>query len=144
MHSTLAPDPFADEGEHHVTYSLFPHQGDWIDAGVVHEAHALNAPLIAVPAARDAEGTTALMTVDGVDLGFAALKKAHDRDGLVLRVYEPHGIGGQSVLTFDRQLKSATAVTLLEEDADSMLDVDGNAVALRVRPFELISLLLEF
>lgn len=140
----LAPDPFADEGEHHFTYSLFPHQGDWIDAGVVHEAHALNAPLIAVPVAANSEGTAALVTVAGVDLGFAALKKAHDRDGLVLRVYEPHGIGGWSLLTFDRQLKSATAVTLLEEDADSALEVDGNAIALRVRPFELISLLLEF
>ena len=29
----LYPDPFADEGEHRFTYSLFPHPGDWTEAG---------------------------------------------------------------------------------------------------------------
>ncbi|MBA2248388.1 MAG: alpha-mannosidase, partial [Chloroflexia bacterium] len=139
----LTPDPFADEGEHRFTYSLFPHPGDWIDAGVVHEAHALNAPLIAVPAAIDAPGVPALMTIEGVDLGFGTLKRAHDRDGLVLRLYEPHGTGGRSVLTFSRDVRAATAVTLLEEDADSPLEHDGLTVTLRVRPFEVISILLE-
>jgi len=139
----LAPDPFADEGEHRFTYSLLPHVGDWIDAGVVHEAHALNAPLIAVPVANDARGVPALVANAGVDLGFGALKQAHDRDGLVLRLYEPHGIGGRSVLTFSRDVRSATAVTLLEEDADSPLEHEGRTVTLRVRPFEVISILLE-
>jgi alpha-mannosidase len=45
LRSPLYPDPFADEGEHRFTYSLFPHPGDWTSAGVAREAFALNAPL---------------------------------------------------------------------------------------------------
>ena len=140
----LSPDPFADEGEHHFMYSLLPHPGAWIDAGVVHEAHALNAPLVAVPVASGATGVPALVAIDGVDLGFGALKRAHERDGLVLRLYEPHGIAGRTVLTFSQDVRAATAVTLLEEDADWPLEHDGRTVTLRVRPFGIMSILLEF
>jgi alpha-mannosidase len=139
----LSPDPFADEGKHRFMYSLLPHPGDWIDAGVVHEAHALNTPLVAVPVAGDATGVPALVSIEGVSLGFSTLKRAHDRDGLVLRLYEPHGIAGRTVLTFSRDVRSATAVTLLEEDMDSPLEHDGPTVTLRVRPFQVISILLE-
>ncbi|MER3486844.1 MAG: hypothetical protein C4345_13595, partial [Chloroflexota bacterium] len=50
----IYPDPFADEGHHWFTYSLLPHTGDWVQAGVVFEAFALNSPLIAVPGVVDA------------------------------------------------------------------------------------------
>ena len=32
LRSPLYPDPTADEGEHHFTYSLLPHAGDWTEA----------------------------------------------------------------------------------------------------------------
>ena len=48
LRSPLYPDALADEGQHHFTYSLFPHLGDWSEAGVVAEAHALNSPLTVV------------------------------------------------------------------------------------------------
>ena len=34
LRGPLYPDPLADEGEHRFTYSLFPHAGDWTEAGV--------------------------------------------------------------------------------------------------------------
>src|SRR5215211_327379 len=45
LRSPVHPDPFADEGEHHFTYSLFPHKGDWTGSGVAQEAFTLNSPL---------------------------------------------------------------------------------------------------
>src|SRR6185312_16286436 len=53
LRSPLYPDPLADEGEHHFTYSLLPHAGDWTEAGVAAEAYALNSRLITVAAGPD-------------------------------------------------------------------------------------------
>ena len=39
------PDPNADQGEHHFTYSLLPHRGDW-QMGTVPAAYLLSDPLI--------------------------------------------------------------------------------------------------
>jgi alpha-mannosidase len=140
----LYPDPFADEGEHHFTLSLFPHDGDWTEGGVVREAQALNAPLVVTQGAASQE-RDGFLTLGGQDLGFATLKRAHDTDGVVLRVYEPHGNRGSSTITFAKPVKSARRVNLLEEDDDAVsLSLDGNTVTLDVRPFELISVLVEF
>jgi len=138
----LHPDPFADEGEHHFAYALYPHTGTWVEGGVVAAAQAFNAPLVATTGRADA-ANTGFVTVSGLELGFGALKQASDRDGLVLRVYEPHGNRGQSTLTFDRDVRAARYVSLLEEDVDGDLHHDGNAVTIDLRPFEVVSLLLE-
>ena len=139
----LYPDPFADEGEHEFTYSLFPHQGNWTEGGVTQEARALNSPLVAVTTAADATSTPSFVTTEGVELGFAALKKAHDRDGVVLRVYEPHGDRGPVTLTFATPVTSVRTVNLLEEDVeDGELAVENGRVTFSVRPFEVVSLLV--
>lgn len=132
------------EREHRFTCSFFPHRGNWVKGRIVPEAQALNAPLVAMPVDRKASNREGFVSVSGVDLGFGALKQAHDRTGVVLRVYEPHGIRGESTLTFDRKVKSATRVNLLEEDAGGEVSVEANSVTLGVRPFEVVSLLLGF
>ncbi len=70
--------------------------------------------------------------------------QAHDRQGVALRVYEPHGSRGTSTLTFDRPVKDAGRVNLLEEDIEGDVTVDGNDVSIGLRPFKIVSLLLEF
>jgi alpha-mannosidase len=138
----LHPDPFADEGEHHFSYALLPHTGDWVTGGVVQAAQAFNAPMIALTGAAEAPSTP-LVQVDGLELGFSALKRAHDRNGLVLRVYEPHGASGVSTLTFDRPVKAATFVNILEEDLQDEVEVNDQTVTLDLRPWELVSLYVE-
>ncbi|MDO3412731.1 glycoside hydrolase family 38 C-terminal domain-containing protein [Saccharibacillus sp. CPCC 101409] len=39
------PDTEADQGSHEFTYSLLPHDGDWLAGGTVRSAWALNSPL---------------------------------------------------------------------------------------------------
>ncbi len=145
VRGSLYPDPTADEGAHEFTYAFFPHTGDWVDAGVTFEAKALNAPLIAVPVAEDATASAAFVSNEGVRLGFGALKKAHDREGLTLRVYEPHGIRGEASLVFDRPVKAVNRTNLLEEDAEGAdIRVEGERVTFEVRPFEIVTMVLEF
>ncbi|HVL24997.1 MAG TPA: glycoside hydrolase family 38 C-terminal domain-containing protein [Thermomicrobiales bacterium] len=140
----LHPDPFADEGEHDFTYAFYPHEGNWVAGNVTAEARALNAPLVAVPVAADALSQPPFVTSTGVALGLGALKKAHDRDGLVLRVYEQHGDRGVASLTFDRPVTAVQRVNLLEEDIDGeAITVDGATLTFPVRPFEIVSLLIQ-
>ncbi len=140
----LHPDPFADEGEHHFTYSLFPHTGDWVEGGVTREARTLNAPMVVTAAASGATGRDGFVTSTGAELGLAALKQAHDNDGTVLRVYEPHGSRGRATLQLAGQPTSVTRVTLLEEPADGgEITLDGSTVSFEIGPFEIVTLLIE-
>jgi alpha-mannosidase len=145
LRSPLYPDPGADEGRHAFTYSLFPHPGDWTEGNVVSEAFALNSPLIAVPAAGDKrqEGIDHFLSLDGLPLSLGSLKRAEDGEGLILRLYEPHGNRGRATLRFSRPARHVERVNLLEEaDAGSVpvLSDDGLSVQLDLRPFEVVSL----
>lgn len=141
----LHPDPFADEGEHDFTYAFFPHEGTWVDGNVTAEARALNAPLVAVQVSADALPRPAFVRNEGVLLGLGTMKKAHDRDGIAIRVYEQHGKQGESSLTFDRPVRSVSQTNLLEEDTDGgEILHDGATLTFNVRPFEVITLVVEF
>ncbi|MDP9350536.1 MAG: glycosyl hydrolase-related protein, partial [Chloroflexota bacterium] len=80
-----------------------------------------------------------------VSLAVGAVKRALEGDGLIVRVYEPHGARGRSILQFAGTVKRAEKVNLLEEpleDAETV-EVEGNAVTFNVRPFEVITLRVE-
>ncbi len=146
LRGPLYPDPGADEGAHAFTYSLLPHAGDWTTGHVVDEAFALNSPLIAVRAAAGnelPEAAPSFVTVEGLPLALGSLKRAEDGDGLILRLYEPHGNRGRATLRFAQSLQRIGRVNLLEDPVEGMspaLPDDGQGVHLDVRPFELVSL----
>jgi alpha-mannosidase len=139
----LYPDPFADEGEHQFTYSLFPHAGDWTDADVVNEAIALNSPLIPVGAAEQIAGEDGFVQAHGLPIALGAMKPAEDGRGVILRLYEPHGGRGTATLQFAQPLRSATTTNLLE-DALEELAFDGATLVLPFHPFEVRTLRLQF
>jgi alpha-mannosidase len=142
LRSPLYPDPLADEGAHHFTYSLLPHIGDWTESSVVQEAFALNSPLIV----STGRAQSSFASVDGLPLSIGALKRAEDGDGLILRVYEPHGGRGDATLQFWRPVQRVVAVDLLEDPIGAAADIaiEANAVSLDFRPFEVKSLRITF
>ena len=146
LRGSLYPDPGADEGEHRVTYSVFPHPGDWTEAGVVDEAFRLSSPLIAVPVTggdRSNLEMDHLLSVDGLSLSLGSLKQAEEGEGIILRLHEPHGARGTALLRFSRPVQRIERVNLLEEPAEGAephLSDDGMEVRLDVRPFEVLTL----
>jgi alpha-mannosidase len=145
LRSPLYPDPLADEGHHSFTYSLFPHPGDWTEAGVVEEAFALNSPLRAVRPDGPDEGPvsgTGFVAVEGVRLALGSLKRAEDDRGFVLRLYEPRGARGVCILRFAGSIRWVVKTDLLENEEET-LDVRDDAVHLRVTPFEVVTLRVE-
>ena len=145
LRGPLYPDPLADEGDHHFTYSLFPHPGDWTEAGVTREALALNSPLFAVKTEGDEDSLpeVGFVETEGVELAPGALKLAEDGHGLILRLYEPHGARGDCELRFAASVEKAECVNLLEESEGRDLEVEDNSVRFPVRPFEVVTLRVE-
>jgi alpha-mannosidase len=144
LRSPLYPDPLADGGEHRFTYSLFPHPGDWTAAGVAREAFALNSPLFPVIAQKDSlPEQFSLVEVEGLELALGSLKLAEEGEGVILRLYEPHGARGECTLRFGRPVGRVERVNLLEE-AEEPVEVHEGALRLGVRPFEVVTLNVEW
>lgn len=139
LKGAIFPDRAADLGRHRFTYSLLPHLGDWRAAGVVRRAYELNAPLIAAPLAGPppavAVGARSFLRVAGDHVVAETVKVADNGDGLIVRLYEAHNQRGRAELRFDRPILSAEETDLLERPLDS-LAVEGDTVAVAVRPFE--------
>jgi alpha-mannosidase len=146
VRSPIYPDPYADEGSHEFTYSLFPHPGDWTEAGVVAEAFALNSPLVAVdavPGTGDLPSEYCFVEASGTTLALGALKMAEGGRAVVLRLHEPHGARGECVLRFARRPERVHRANILEEP-EAELEVGEEGVCFGVRPFEIVTLRVEF
>jgi alpha-mannosidase len=138
LRGPLYPDPLADEGEHSFTYSLFPHPGDWTDAGVTGEAFSLNSPVVAVRGGGE-PAEYGFVAPGGVELALGGFKRAEDGRGVILRLYEPHGKRGSTALRFAFSAGSVKRANLLEEPEETV-EVEKCKARLDVRPFEVLTL----
>jgi alpha-mannosidase len=84
-----------------------------------------------------------LVETEGLELALGSLKLAEDGEGMILRLYEPHGARGECTLRFARRVERVERVNLLEE-AEGPVEVHRGAVRLRVRPFEVVTLSVEW
>jgi alpha-mannosidase len=115
LRSPIYPDPGADEGRQELTYALLPHAGPWQSGGVVMEAEDLNRPLLALPWRAGGPVRRRVLALDGLPLALGALKAAEDGDGLVLRLYEPHGARGTARLVLPDGWRATAELNLLED-----------------------------
>jgi alpha-mannosidase len=140
LRSPSYPDPIADQAEHDITYSLFPHAGDYTDGGVVHAAYELNMPLRVIPSVKGvSDGCSSLLRLDSDDVVVEAIKKAEDEDAVIIRMYEAHGRSTNASVRFGFPVKSAEIVNLMEQK-ESSLEVREDQVDVSLNPFEIITL----
>ena len=146
LKGAMFPDPEADLGEHHFTYSLLPHAGDWRN-GTVPAAYSLNNPLIVrqvrgVPQGASDADRGSLVHVDAPQIIIETVKQAEDGDGLILRLYEHE----RTQQAFDVQagfpLAEAFRCNLLEEN-EEQLHVAAGKVALQAGPYQIMTLRLK-
>ncbi len=140
------PDPQADRGAHRFTYALLPHPGDLRAGGVVEAGYELNVPLRALPTtshggqqARQAS----FLRVDRPGVVIDAVKKAEDSDAMVVRLYEAWGQRGPVRLTCAAPVAEARRADLLERERERLEPDDDGSIPLRLRPFEIATLLLD-
>jgi alpha-mannosidase len=135
LRSPAWPDPLADEGRHELTYALLPHQGGFVEGGVLTEAEDLNRPLLSRPVDASDSSIHHFVPLGGLPVGLGALKPHEDEeDALVLRVYEPQGARGEVAVDLPRGWR-------LEGDLD-LLDRRRGAPSTDFTPFQVRSWLL--
>ncbi|WP_435209193.1 alpha-mannosidase [Streptomyces sp. bgisy034] len=131
------PDPETDQGAHRFRHALVPGAGI---ADAVREGWRIN-----LPQRRITGGTevSPLVTVDRDAVVITAVKLADDGSGdVVVRLHEAHGGRTRATLTADFEVADVAATDLLERPLPEPPSREGACVALRLRPFELVTLRL--
>jgi len=142
LRSPVYPDPVADKGAHAFTYALYPHAGDHIAGGVIRASYEMNYPLHAVKTGVHAgalSSSYSLAAVDAANVIIESVKQAEDGNGLILRLYEAHGIDGRAAVTLGIPCSKASLTNLLEEEIRE-LNVEGGRISVDVGPFEIVTL----
>ncbi len=83
------------------------------------------------------------LSVDRPGVVVDAVKKAEDSDDMVVRLYEAWGQRGPARLTCARRVTRARRADLLEHPHQALETEDDGSIAFNVRPFEILTLLLE-
>ncbi|XZN93638.1 MAG: glycoside hydrolase family 38 C-terminal domain-containing protein [Microcoleus sp.] len=123
LRSSTWPDEQADIGIHEFTCGVYPHRGNWQDAGTVRQGYELNLPLL-VKVFPKLEGNhhRTLPTVgkfldlSADNLVLMAFKQSEDHANLwILRCYESQGKEARLELESDLSLAISQSVDLLEQ-----------------------------
>lgn len=136
LRASYDPDPEPDVGVHEIGYSLLPHAGGWAEAGVVQAAWELNNPVVAElldsHAGRLASAAS-LVSLEPANLILAAVKRAEQGDGLVVRWYESAGHETTARLKLGFGARAARLTNVVEVEDRGPLAIRGGEVLVPTR-----------
>ena len=142
----LVPTPDALElGPRTYEYALQPHMGDWRQAGMYKQAGEYIYPAVPITAngRGDMPDEFSFLQISPDNLILSALKKAEDNDAVILRFYETKGELTTAEVKLFRKILRVNRVDLLENE-ESSLPAENHVIKFEVKPFEIVSLKLEF
>ena len=146
LKSAIHPNPEADKELHEFTYSIYPHQGGWREAGTVKQAYQINNPLTC--SWKENEGGTlapeySLVSSDQDNAVIEVVKKAEDSDAVIVRLYECYNRRTPVTLIFGKELTSVVECNMMEEGADPV-EFTGNRATFEMKPYEIKTLKVTF
>lgn len=147
LRSPTWPDPNADRGRHHFSYSLYPHAGDWKQALTERRGYEFNYELEAMqlePHDGVRPPEFSFVSVDNPNVVLTAVKKAEDADALIFRFYEWAGKAGSVRIGVPSGATSATLTNLMENPEGSSRALSDNHVDVPVHPFEIVSVRVDY
>lgn len=147
LRAPVIPDMTADLGIQRFTYSILPFSGPFVRSRVTEEAYERNVDVTASMGANmERDEPYELVSFFRLEGGHAILetcKPAFDREqGVILRIYEAKGCGGETTLSVPGSVKRVYACNMLEEAQQELELKEGN-VRLRFHAFEIKTVLLE-
>ena len=146
LRSPKWPDPMADMGKHQFSYALYPHQGDWRKANTVQKGYEFNNPLIAFfvdPHSGELPPSYSFFKASPSNIILVTVKKAEDREGLILRLYEAEGTPTQAQVEFFRSPKKVFELDLME-NRQQALSCEKNSLALKFGKSEIKTIEIAF
>ncbi len=99
LRASIDPDPLPDLGDHVIRYALVPHAAGWGEGNGAQAGEDLNVPLVVSSVdfhAGDLPAVASLISVTPQNVRLAALKRAEDGQGMVLRLVEVEGKAGEA------------------------------------------------
>jgi alpha-mannosidase len=141
LKGAIDPDPDADRGQHHFTYSLLPHAAGLDE--VRRAAYALTRPLLWRHERAHAGRLPtqfSLAHVDEPGVLVETAKWAEDEDALVLRLYEADGGARPATLALGMAAQGVDQVNLLERSPRPVGPVEDGSVRLDLRAHEVKTL----
>ncbi len=146
LKSGIYPNDEGDKYLHHFTYSIYPHEGTWVEADTVSQALRLNNPMVAQEASSHhgvLPGHFSFASVDKGAVLIETVKKAECGEGTVVRLYESAGTSARTTLHFYKKAASISACNMVEED-QKLLAKDADALSLQFRPYEVKTFLVQW
>jgi alpha-mannosidase len=142
LKSGTYPDPTADKCEHFFTYSLYPHAGDYREAGTIKQAYDLNNPMTAITVGKHSGklgDSYSFASVRDENIVIETVKKAENGDGIIIRMYESFNKRTNTVLKTGFYFKSVTLCDMLENDL-KVISAKENSIPLTLKPFEIVTI----
>lgn len=143
LRAPLYPDPTADRGHHHFTYSLYPHAGSWKQADTVLRAYEFNYPMQAAQVEShtgDLPADHSLVRIAPHNLVLTAMKKSEDGDSLILRFYEWAGKKTSAKITVPTGATQAIETNLMEQNvsgSEQQVSLHGDEVDIAAEPYSI-------
>jgi len=131
-------------GNHVFRYALYPHKGDWREAGSVLEAYRRNnAPraFVLQGASSESGRSYSALSCEPANVLVSVLEKNGNGE-VLLRLWETAGRDSTAELGFGWDVKQARKTDLLERELEE-LSIDGRRLTLPLEPFEIATLLLQ-
>lgn len=147
LRSPTYPDPVADRGHQHFTYSLYPHAGTWKQARTERAGYEYNYRLKAMQVESHTGKLPAqhsYMSVTPENVVLTAVKKAEDDNGLIFHAFEWAGKSSDVTFTVPPGATAATETNLMEKSVGSPLPLSGNKVTIPIHPYEILSLRVDY
>lgn len=139
---------FTQKGSHAYRMSLLPHAGDWRTR--YREGLGFNYHLLVFAgsqtgmAAGKPTASTSFFSLAPANLILTALKRSEDTDHVVVRFYEAEGFECTAQLRFLKPVRQAYRTNLIEDNEESLpVGADGS-LSFPVRPWEIVTLKVEF
>lgn len=128
--------------EHTTRYGIMVHQGDWKQSESYSRALAFNVPLRFAQIAKQ-NGSLPLsksfVNIESKQLVLSCLKKAQNRDSMILRLYNPTDTIIESGLTTDYKIKNAYTVNLNEERQEA-ISFSNKKIKLSIHPKKIVTI----
>lgn len=149
MRSAGEPDIYPNLGKFNISYSIFPHAGDWKN-GVWAEGEDFNIPvyaaeppslaLVKMHATRPEEES--FFAVDNPGVVITGIKRSEQGDELIVRLVEIYGTEKVVNLELPVKISVARRLNIIEIpiNSENVPEVNGNKIKVKIKPNEIVTL----
>lgn len=147
LKSPLAPDPSADQDIQVFTYSLYPHLGNLVEAGIPQRGFELNTEprVFDIKQIESQKGMESWIVVESDQIWLQAVKQAEDNTGLILRFVELMGKHQAVTIRFKIKIETVWYTNMLEQQPEKISDKNADySCKIEFTPFEIKTVKVAF